>query len=545
MARTRRSRQAAPEDANPVPAPAKAPSTADSNNNDDQVPTRGRARATRSRNSLAARDASAAAEPSAAPNANDTVSSIEIGRRALETPSLRRDTTGLDLADDSVFGDLGDSFADGDIPAAPRSADTTRSWSNFKTRSRQSSIIGRNDPPIRPSSRGGNTPGISSSFNIGVFRRRAREPSILGSRKPRSETSGRGAQSELESEGEGDFAPEAESTPLNNRRRTRASLAAEQQEASRDVSSATERSRKRKSGEELASGRASKSTRRATEHEEESESESEVSELASPQLGPSALPRPVTPVNMDEINAPPASSGSEDEGNPWPDIHTLAKRRRRPSISTPLRGGDNLSDISSPPSLTHSPNFAETRSGRRGRSTAARKQDAAVITSADLANLLPKRRYKKTHDDEESDDEGAEADDDEDEPSHARTRSARRGGSRTPSRAASRRATPTSGRGRRANALQPKTTPVSTRRTRSATNKTYSRRSSDKENQSDDEADDSQFQPLDDDTFDATSAIDFQSVEELKNATRKFMEVDKWELEYEEVAESFSPKGAR
>jgi ATP-dependent RNA helicase MRH4 len=253
---------------------------------------------------------------------------------------------------------------------------------------------------------------------------------------------------------------------------------------------------------------------------------------------------------MDEINAPPASSASEDEGNAWPDIHSLAKRRRRPSVSTPLRD-DNLSDISSPPSLTHSPNYADKRSGRSRGRAAAESHELAAMTSADLANLLPKRRYRKTREDGEETDPGEEADDDDEEeeeegPSHPRTRSrsTRRGGSRTPSRAAS-RATPTSGRQRGNNALAPRQTPVSKRRTRSATSKTYSRRSSDKENQSDDEADDSQFQPLDDETFDATSAIDFQSVDELKTATKKFMEVDKWELEYEEVAESFSPKGAR
>ena len=140
----------------------------------------------------------------------------------MATPAMRRDTTGLDLADDDVFGDLDESFADGEIPRGGRSADSTSlSFSSFKPRARQSSSIGRNDPPIRPSSRGPNTPGVGSSFNIGVFRRRAREPSILGtSRRPRSETGGTTNNSEVESEGEFE-PPEAESTPLNLRRRTR------------------------------------------------------------------------------------------------------------------------------------------------------------------------------------------------------------------------------------------------------------------------------------------------------------------------------------
>ena len=86
----------------------------------------------------------------AAPRTRES-ESIEIGRRAMATPLMRRDTTGLDLADEDVFGDLGDSFADGDVPDAPHSAaSSSATLSHFKTRrprSRQSSIIGRNDPP--------------------------------------------------------------------------------------------------------------------------------------------------------------------------------------------------------------------------------------------------------------------------------------------------------------------------------------------------------------------------------------------------------------
>lgn len=547
MARTRRSRQTADAPAATVP---------DSDAEQQAAPSRGRTRTSRAAPSKRQESVdNASAGPSRAAPAssvrNTSVDSVEIGRRALETPSTRRDTTGLDLADDSVFGDLGDSFADGEMPdfeQEPRSGSTTRSWSTFKPRSRQSSFIGRNDPPIRPSSRSGaNTSTLASSLNIGAFRRRAREPSILGTVRrggPRSETSGRGAQSDLESEGE--FAPDAESTPLHNRRRTRASLVsnttAQRRDVSANLSTNTVRTttRKRKS-EAAAEERAAKTART-----EETDSDSEISDLASPQMPPSTpiRQRAMSPIDLDEINAPPASSGSEDEDEAWPDIHALAKRRRRPSMTTPLRaaaGEDDeiLSDISSPPSLTHSPNYT----GRAARGRAPhRTPQPKPLTTADLANLLPKRKYKKSRregagsdedeEEEEVEDEGA---DEEDVPV-TRTRGGRI--SRPPSRAAS-----ASGHKQRPS------TPV--RRTRSASkHKTYGRRSSDKENHhsGDEEEGDSQFQPLADDTFGdttATAPLDFQSLDELKRATKKFSEVDKWQLEYEEVAESFSPKGAR
>ena len=66
-----------------------------------------------------------------------------------------------------------------------------------------------------------------------------------------------------------------------------------------------------------------------------SSSDSELSELASPSPPQAArMDRPVTPMNLDEITAPPASSDSEADDGIWPSIHTLAKKRRRPSMTT-------------------------------------------------------------------------------------------------------------------------------------------------------------------------------------------------------------------
>ncbi|KAL4726480.1 hypothetical protein ACLX1H_007162 [Fusarium chlamydosporum] len=485
----------------------------------------------------------------------DSGSSVEGGRRTAATPTHRRDTSGLDLAD-SVFLDLDESFGLGDDSThlGLRSNDNSSlNMSTLGRRSRQSSIIGRNDPPIRPSSRGGNTPSISSTLHFGAFKRRAREPSILGTaRKQRPEENAVGQ--EPDSESEDDFAPEAESTPVNNRRRTQPEAELEiEVPVSPDVSAALKH-RKRKSDDALpSSDRPEKISRIETDKDQVSEdeagpapevidsddeSDSSLSDLGSP-LGPSpVLPeRPVTPINDDELMALPASSDSEDAN--WPDIHTLAKRRRRPSITTPVRA-DNFSDVSSPPSLTHSPNYAETQKPR-GRAATRRQQPPPKVTTADLTSLLPKRHYKKQRDpgldsDEEHDTSGIG--EDEDELSYVGRGARQKRGGRSTSRGGAKR--PGSRGGRTTQALKPKQTGSGKQAARNA--QTYSRRSSDKENENnegsddEDQHDNSRFQPLPDDTFENGSGENAStpSADELRQAAKKFKEVDRWELDFEE-----------
>ncbi|KAL2200880.1 hypothetical protein P885DRAFT_65194 [Corynascus similis CBS 632.67] len=119
---------------------------------------------------------------------------IEHSRRESMLEPQRRltDASGLDL-DDDIFANLDDSLDDTansieETRTGYRSADTSSiNVAMFKRRPRQSSVAGRDDAPIRPSSRGQNTPSISSTLNFGNFRRRAREPSILGTgRKART-----------------------------------------------------------------------------------------------------------------------------------------------------------------------------------------------------------------------------------------------------------------------------------------------------------------------------------------------------------------------
>ncbi|KAL7923858.1 P-loop containing nucleoside triphosphate hydrolase protein [Trichoderma austrokoningii] len=501
--------------------------------------------------------------------------SVELGRFTASTPNYnQRDTSGLDLGD-SVFGDLDDSFADG--PGSARSADISNmSYSALRTQSRRSSFIGRNDPPIRPSSRSGSTPRVGSSFNIGLFKRRAREPSILGtSREPLEEPPTAGQESEVV-DSEDDFEPEAESTPLKNRRRTRENEEIIEPESPEEAESSNPRKRKsldaqRNSTRPEKVSRTEPGSSRQLRERHSSElpdappfleqdqidetSESEISDVSSPRGPPSRLPpRPVTPVNQAEIAAPPASSGSE-ASEVWPDIRSLAKKRRRPSVVTPTRL-DTLSDISSPPSLTHSPNFDAAKTGKaRGRPPRS-QQASPKMTTADLTSLLPKRRYKKQRDplglesDEELDTSGLGNGDDE--LSYLDTETARRRKrGRPPSRAASSRSASRVGRAG-----------GSSKQAGASIRSASRRHSSDKENAGDggrgsgeDEDEDeegeegvSRFIPLADNTFDGAAAeadAALADAAELKEASKKFKEVDRWELDFEEVAEPSSPQDGR
>ncbi|KAH8175830.1 hypothetical protein LIA77_04248 [Sarocladium implicatum] len=567
-----------------APAPEATESPVE-HTHDDEMENRGRTRSTRNsarvsdineaalRIANKSRDAALERLANEDPTTEDnTISSVEVGRRGLGTPLRAADTTGLDLGDD-MFGDLDESFDLGgdSLLKAPQSADSStlslRNLGRRRSRSRQSSFIGRNDAPIRPSSRNGATPLMSSSFNIGVFRRRAREPSILGTnRKSRYDTTGSvtgsvagsvtgsvaGSVQGSDVGSDRELSPEAESTPLNERRRSTRSQA--QATGGREVpidSSVVPYARKRKSGEDLETSERPEKTSRVGSHGPESdgsESESELSSLGSPVLLPTLRQeRPVTPTRDEDV-APPASSDSETE-EIWPDIHALAKRRRRPSITTPGQL-DRLSDVSSPPSLTHSPNFKAVKRGKAASRRA--RANSPELTTAHLANLLPKRRVKKTqasrarHAEEEVDTSGLAQDDDElahlDAQTSRRTRS---------TRAAARN-------DKADNALQPRQTPAGARpvtRSSSRAGKTYSRRSSDKENQQEeeeeegDEEEPSAFVALPDDTFGEAEdeGYQFTETEALKAQAKKFKEVDSWELSFEEVveAEEVAPQDAR
>ncbi|KAF6842443.1 hypothetical protein CMUS01_03087 [Colletotrichum musicola] len=506
-------------------------------------------------------------------------SSVEAGRKTRATPvRQRRDTSGLDIDDDlfnldTTIGDDDDDNDEAVPPSAARSDTSTFSVSHFRRRGRAPSIsINRDDGPIRPSSRGITTPGISSTFNIGQFKRRNREPSILGTaqkeraQRPLEPSSEPEAGDDDEDDDVEDFVPEAESTPLNNRRRTQTVPAAEPDSETEGVTesqqilapdsqpeieaerTASAKSRKRKSVESHEDtdrpGKTSRTDPELVDDDSDDSDSSSLSDLRTPELTPTrTTQRPVTP-DQDEIMAPPESSGSEDGDQAWPDIRTLAKQRRRhQSPTTPTRDG-NESNVSSPPSLTHSPNFPATRNKPKPKP----KKQQKKITTAELTSMLPQRRHKKPRDQldvEESAEEEVEASDtseNDDELSYVGTRSRPRRPKTTPLNRSSANRPPSRGGKTAPSTAKSKETSRGAR----LSTRTYSRRLSDKENQGEGEdeagAEDSRLVPDEDEATEGQESNDpLRSADELKKAVRKFNEVDRWELEFEEVTEGSSP----
>jgi hypothetical protein len=460
------------------------------------------------------------------------------------------DLSGLEINDSEIFGHLDSSFdmtgangkddegsATAGQQSGTRSADTsTFSVSVFKRqpRRRQSSIVGRDDAPIRPSSRGPTTPGLSSTFNLGNFKRRARQPSILLSSAQkasmsvqRSRAASEASENAVGSDGEEEsFLPEAEGTPVRPSRR-RTSIAKDLVES---VEGGT-RSRKRKSTEshELEAAK-----RQAVESEDEPLHQSiEMDDRSSP---PSTLSH--TPeLDDDSVLAPPASSSSSEAGSPmaWPSLNTLGKKHRSRAAprgtSTPVLD-DDMSDISEPPSLTHSPNLKAANAVPKGKGKTAARQESPKISTADLEALLPRRSLRRRRDDEGSDNERSGSDHDMNDitsqPKVSRRRTAR----------------PLNGQSSKANQTShARTTALAGKR---STRRTYGSRRFDKENTVEGdsvEVDEDASMPVDDSIFDAdkTEAGTQELGEELRAASRKFKEVDKWELDYEEVVESSSP----
>ncbi|XXG96611.1 hypothetical protein Hte_002899 [Hypoxylon texense] len=491
--------------------------------------------------------------------------SIELGRKVAGTPQPKRiaDVSGLDL-DDDMFDDLSNTTFDIAGPAsAQRSADTSSfSASQFKRRPRAGSFLSREDGYIRPSSRAGpTTPGLSSNFNIGVFKKRAREPSILGTaQKPRPQRAE--PEPELESdpededdevaEGEDGFAPEAESTPLKRSKRRSEEIEVDRTPPA--LASANPRKRKSSEGHEQRSRSSPFEDNGLGAVVPQTQTDSDLSSPPSTPPGRAQSSRPATPIMDEELLAPPLSSSPSAENEEiWPPLQSLARgRSRRPASAlrrTPVPN-DSVSDMSSPPSLTYSPNYREPSPPlkRSKRRPASKQQEAKKLTTADLAGLLPRRRRRNAGGVEEDSD--AEVDlsglmDDDDELSHLDVR-ARRHPARPASRGAGNSRNQNTARGRPASRGKGKQQPVPSSANRRATI-TYGR-TSDKENQGEEEEDgDGADEGDDDDGHGEESSQDMLARvgEELKNAARKFQEVDKWQLDYEEMTQSSSPRDAR
>jgi hypothetical protein len=492
---------------------------------------------------------------------------IEHSRResAIERPPRLTDASGLDL-DDDFFGNLDDSLdvtdnAIEETQTGYRSTDTSSfDVAMFKRRPRQSSVARRDDGPIRPSSRGQNTPSISTTLNFGNFRRRAREPSILGTgRKPRTErsqsvTSQASRNASVLGDGY-DSGPDGESTPLDRtRRQTRASLAVSGSKEGSPVLP----SRKRKSLESHEDGRekrlavASGAEEEGAEEAEEIHQsiEVEVERTPSPPRGRAReRDRFSTPVRGDDPDMAPPLSSSSESNSPvaLPSLDTLAHRTytRRPpprAVKTP-EPDDLSSNISSPPSLTHSPNYAApTKPAPKKKAAPPQKK----VTTADLTSLLPRRRPKASSRNSESNDpfdldtsEDDRYDIAEDEPSYVDSRPARRRNGQQPlSKSTANR----KGKGAE----------TSNGASRKRTLRTYGSMNEDKENEEveeeivfgrgSEEVEEEEQEQEQELPEEETSQMMLERLgEELQKAAKKFKEVDKWELSFEDVAESSSP----
>jgi hypothetical protein len=407
---------------------------------------------------------------------------------------------------------------------------STLSIGNFKRRPRQPSVLGR----ARSSSLGFDTdrgtpaqPG--SSLRLGNFRRRARESSVLGTgRKPRQD---RPADDDDE---EDEFNPEDESTPLNQ---------AKNAAMGSPLAFSSSNPKKRK----LSAAKPSQSDSAAATSYGAEEPAAPSSDAAADEFDiPSSPPEsPIRTIEVDvsgiemlnDTMAPPQSSSSPPES---PLDSSPPLRGRRPYRGRTPPAGMQDSPISSPPPLTHSPNHpGRATSGPKAKGRRPAPPPSALST-AQLQTLLPRRRRQVNRDPyeiESSEDEvdisGLASDDDELINLSVAPRS------RRPVTSFIRRPAPL--KKPRGSRNASKTGPEASRG--KATYGSRAGATSDKENETYDP--DHSLAPLPDDE-EAEKSRDVAPTQELKDAARKFQEVDKWELEYEEVtAGSSSPLGAR
>ncbi|CAK7264186.1 hypothetical protein SEPCBS57363_000946 [Sporothrix epigloea] len=478
---------------------------------------------------------------------------------------------------------------------------STLNLGTFKRRAREPSILGRRRDPSRHTSRDRNGETSGSEMDNGPYTSEA-ESLFKAGRMRRGRQSSRAVQASHAAQSVADslMASSSNTTSMLLMARTR----------NRAVTS-----RKRKSEEGQLEDDLPK--RRIVDDPEEAplaavaatlaedsvpQSDSEVmpsvemtssSPLSTP-LRQGSLPmsgadrrRYATPGGPDdEVMAPPMSSGSSSASpTVWPSLKGLINAGRRarampaiPLISLSLQNpglmSDDGSDISSPPSLTHSPNYrSRAPSKAKGKAPSTHRnavptENIAPLTSAALAALLPQRHRRgrsnrgNLNGADDVSGEGSEEDDelersallseDDDELAHG----PRRGGLRR-GRSAARAPVLTGSRQNAQSLSAGKTLTVNLGKAGKAgksarpIRRLYGSRSfSDKENQ---DAEDSTFAPQagdaigDDDTTAQVVPVPKARAfgVELDNAAQKFKEVDRWTLDYEVVSRSSSPLGAR
>lgn len=486
---------------------------------------------------------------------------VELGRRAIATPTaensllaigdFRRRTRQPSILgrkesrarSSSVESNLAESNGLTNVPVEG----SVLARGTFRRRQRQPSILGRAASRVRSSSVGletdRSTPGnADSATRAGMFKRRSRQPSILGTGKK-----DRHRRLESDYDGEDDFNPDDESTPLNLSK-TRSTG----QQGSQSMSSASN-PRKRK----LSSLQPARSSPPIPADDREPPSP-DPSTSSSQHSSAEEVIRPSTPEPLSDTMAPPRSSSSPARDSPevlLPSRRTNIQPRGRPvkrqPVRKPLAPPRDESLPSSPPPLTHSPNRPESPA-RRGRAATRPRTHPANLSTIQLQALLPRRRRHRAHDtfDIESSDDGevdpGDLGSDDDELTYLTTRTNRTTRSTAPRSVARLKPGPSV----KSNA---KATPAIERLKASAKKRYKSRHTvSDKENESDAFDDDAEIDPDDslapigDSSPEDSQALEERVGKELKTAKRKFEVVDKWELEFEDVtAGSSSPWDAR
>lgn len=403
----------------------------------------------------------------------------------------------------------------------------------------------------RPSSAAGERPEIGSVLRLGNFKRRAREPSILGTtQKPQQSRPTFDSDSDSN-----DFAPEDESTPLNFAK-TRAvpssSSSRKRKLSSIQVPRSQEATQVQQSPSKPPVDKDNSEPEEMIPATAPIESDYDSSELEK-SLSPGNHPLPsieqiATPEPMSETMAPPRGSASPlssaeslQSSPPPPEPvpnprQAITRPRRILNPRTPPRttnAGLDSSPISSPPSLTHSPDLP-TRSTSTRPTRKAAPQPAALSTAA-LQALLPRRRQRDRSalevdsSDSEVDVTGLGEHDDELTIIVAPT--SRRQASAPPNP--------------RVSVPPPKGAQKSKSIAKSKGKRTYGKKpaptTSDKENEVDP---DDTLAPVQDDVVpEEPQGVNSSEVEktigkELRQAAKKFKEVDKWELEFEECEAS-------
>lgn len=489
---------------------------------------------------------------------------VEVSRRDRTPPRQTfGDMTGLDLDDDmfAIDTNLDSSFEYDPMQSttsATKSQNSSFAMGTFRRRgrSRTSSFVGGTTNSVRPSSRSHNMTGLSNILNLQNFKRREREPSILGTAQKLGhfDSEGNDSTANLEESIEQDKSTkvdpinEPDQSPLRRKSRRPSDISPSSSEI--DVSSFLSRKRKFSDAHQFDDNEGERSSKAPSLEPDNDSAPVSIDGLSSAPPSPRS-PSPVIPAQNDvdesKILAPPASSDDDDIPSLPPMPAPSRRRHALHSHRTPPRMTHDDSDISSPPSLTHSPNHQlPPRAAKRAHT---RKQHREKLpTTADLATMLARRRHRHKLSgggDEGGSEMGSNSEstiDDENDAKYGEKLPV----SRKKQGAASKE---NFNHGR-----------AGTHLVRKRPRKTYGKSLDNKsmeelEERSDIEGDEApadeehSLAPMRDIRLENGSE-DSELLErrigtELKNARRKFQEVDQWNLCFEEVTRSSSPAGAR